>query len=200
MRREPPPVKRHTRGRPSNLPLPLSKDLAFELPAAGTEGQKWKETNEQSQCMYSAFRGSLMSKQPGPHVLCSPVGDHSSCRHTPSEGGTQLMHLCCTAASWNRYGGHCIISWFFYAQNTSSAWTSSQLLYLISTELIYYESPGLHHGYNQVHVYKISYGTQRLKWNIQWIARVIQRIVLMVEEPAHWKHLFVKSCFAYFII
>lgn len=97
-------------------------------------------------------------------------------------------------------GAHCIISWFFNAQNTSSALTSSQLLYLISTELIYCESPGLYHRYNRVHVYKISYRTQCLKWNIRRIARVIRRIVLMGEESAHWKHLFIKSCFAYFII
>lgn len=100
-----------------------------------------------------------------PHVepalaafLPPPTPRRSFIMPSPTERvGAQLMYLCCTAASWNRHGGHCIISWFFYAQNTSSALTSSQLIYLISTELIYCESPGLDHRYNLAHVYKISY-------------------------------------------
>lgn len=52
MHYEPPPVKHHTRGRPLNLPSQLSKDPVFELPAVGTEGQKRKDANVQSQCMY----------------------------------------------------------------------------------------------------------------------------------------------------
>lgn len=86
--------------------------------------------------------------------------------------------------------GHCIISWLFYTRNTSSALTSWQLIHLISTELIYCESPGLYHRYNQVHVYKISYGTQCLKWSIQRIGRVIQRIVLMGHKSGQEEYVY----------
>lgn len=193
MRREPPPVKTSHRGGPSNLPPQHSQHLVFELSHhTGTKGQK------ASACI---SHDSCMSDLPWLYFPCSPSGDHSSCRHTQSgEEKALLKYLCCTAASWNRHRGYCIISWFFYAQNTSSALTSSQLIYLISTELIYFESPGLYHRYNQVHVYKISCGTQCLKWNIQWIQRAYQWIVLMGDESAHWKHLFIQFCFAYFIM
>lgn len=118
MRRDPPPVKRHTRGRPSNLPPPLSTDLASELPAAGTEGHKRKSVpvNKARACI--SHDSPLMSDLPWLHLLCSPPGDHSSCRHTHTHrarGGweAQPVYLCRIAASWNRHGGHCIISWFF---------------------------------------------------------------------------------------
>lgn len=45
MRREPPPVKHHTRERTSNLPRQHSQDLAFKLPASGDRKTK-------RQCMY----------------------------------------------------------------------------------------------------------------------------------------------------
>lgn len=194
MRCEPPPVKRHTRGRPSNLLLPLSKESSRPR---GQKDKNRKRPVKQSQRMYIPWFPHV---RPGlAAFLLLPLWRSFIMPSHTERGGAQLMYLCCTAASWNRHGGHCIISWFFYAQNTSSALTSSQLLYLISTELIYCESPGLYHRYNQVHVYKISYRTQCLKWNIQRIARVYStdcfngRRVCPLEA-------FIKSCFAYFRI
>lgn len=192
MRREPPPVKHHTRGRPSNLPPQLSKDLMFELP--GTEGQK------AGACI---SHDSLMSDLPWLHFPRSPLAiiHHAVTRGARGGGGegALLTYLCWTAASWNKHRGQCIISWFLYAQNTSSALTSLQLIYLISTELIYCESPGLYHRYNQVHVYKISRKTQCLKWTYMDGEKKLQ-IVVMAEESSHWKRLFLKSYFAYFIM
>lgn len=81
------------------------------------QGQKDKNEkrpmNKASECM---SRDSLMLDLPWLHLPCSPHGYHSSCRHTRERGGAQLMYLCCMAASWNRHGGHRIISWFYYAQ------------------------------------------------------------------------------------
>lgn len=82
-------------------------------------GKKKRRVHEAITCI---FHDSFMSKLPWLLVPCSPVGDHSSCRHTPR----MREHASCTStstpASWNRRRVHCIISWFFYApKNTSSA-------------------------------------------------------------------------------
>lgn len=106
MCREPPPVKHHTRERPTNLPR--QRDLVFELPASGDRRTK-------SQCMcipwFLHVRPALAVFPPWRSFIM------------PSH--TLLVCLCCTAAPWNWHRGCCIISWFFYAQNTSSALTSS---------------------------------------------------------------------------
>lgn len=123
------------------------------LPASGTEGQKW-ESDQMHNASASISNDSFMSNLPWLHVLCSPTWRSFIMPSRTERGRAQLMYLRCTAASWNRHGVRCIISWFFYAQNTSSTLTSSQLLHLISPELIWCESPGLYHRYNQVHVCK----------------------------------------------
>lgn len=121
------------RGRPSNLPL--STALASELPSRrnGSTKMEKRPMHKASACI---SHDSFMSNLPRLHVPCSPLWRSLI---MPSHGErvrARLMYLCCTAASWNRHGVRCIISWFFYAQNTSSELTSTQLLHLISPELI----------------------------------------------------------------
>lgn len=82
-------------------------------------------------------------------------------------GEHRLVYLCRSGGgSWNRHGGggaRCIISWLFRAQNTSSALTSSQLIYLIAAELIYRDSLAFCCRYNQVRVYKLQDSTPEVE-------------------------------------
>lgn len=177
MCREPPPVKHHTRERPTNLPR--QRDLVFELPASGDRRTK-------SQCMcipwflhvrpaLAVFPPLAIIHHAITHAACVSLLYSSSLELAPRLLHNQLILLC------PKY----LICINFIT-----------FIYLISTELINCESPGSYHIY-QVHVYKISCGTQWLKWNIQWIERVNQWIVLTGEDSAHWRHLFIKSCLAY---
>lgn len=75
-------------GGPSNLPLFFSpRNLVFELHAAGTEGQIWKETRAQSRCMYiprlAHVRPALAACP-----LLPPRRSFIMPSHTQSEGGS----------------------------------------------------------------------------------------------------------------
>lgn len=91
MRCEPPPVKRHTGGRPLKSAafffFSSPRDLVFELRAAGMEGQKWKETSAQSRCMYIPRFGSCQTC-PGCVSSAPPSAIiHHAVTHTHTERG-----------------------------------------------------------------------------------------------------------------
>lgn len=92
MRCEPPPVKRHTGGRP----LKSAAFFSPEISCLSSEPQGRRDKNgkrpvrKAGACIFHAW---LMSDLPWLHVLCSPLGDHSSCRHTHGARG-EARYLC----------------------------------------------------------------------------------------------------------
>lgn len=86
------------------------------------------------------------------HDRATPTAFHSSCHPIHGEE-TSLCVSIGAASSWNKYKG--LTSSSSYAPNTSSAWTSMQMIYLHSIQSAFCESSPLYHRYNQAPVYKI---------------------------------------------
>ena len=124
-------------GGPSNLQLffffPLPETLCLS-----SEPQGWRDKNgkrpvrKAGACIFHGLahvRPALAACPLLPPRRSFIMPSHT---HTHTQGAreeAQLMYLCCAASFSGKEGdwGHCIISWFLYAQNTSSALTSSPL-------------------------------------------------------------------------